>query len=130
MILQIYKYEDLVIFLILLCNYDSIFKWRDHWMQAIYFPKNLLNFNKGEKFYVDCNHDEYSLWFDVWDEQAGKILAEKTKNLSIENFLNENAEERTLGATIVSRSRLSQLNLTSNNDLFVRLLKKVNTFLN
>ncbi|XP_067651513.1 protein arginine N-methyltransferase 7-like [Haliotis asinina] len=39
--------------------------WRDHWMQAIYYPSNPLPVSKSESFTLVSCHDEYSLWFDV-----------------------------------------------------------------
>lgn len=81
-------------------------KWRDHWMQAIYFPSQLVQLQKDERFYVECNHDEYSLWFDVSLTRNDEI---STSNL---------------GNTLISRTRLSQLNDNSLNDRFIQLLKK------
>ncbi|KAK3086794.1 hypothetical protein FSP39_023581 [Pinctada imbricata] len=40
-------------------------QWRDHWMQAVYYPSIPLKVSKGEEVQVISNHDEYSLWFDV-----------------------------------------------------------------
>ncbi len=87
-------------------------KWRDHWMQAIYFPKNYFSLKKGDELYVSCNHDEYSLWFDV----LRPLELSSSGNL---------VEERSLGNTIVSRNRLGQLNDTDRTDMFLRLFKKV-----
>ena len=42
-----------------------LFQWRDHWMQAIYYPKTQISLEKGDEFSLQCFHDEYSLWFDV-----------------------------------------------------------------
>ncbi|XP_071086920.1 protein arginine N-methyltransferase 7-like [Haliotis cracherodii] len=39
--------------------------WRDHWMQAIYYPSNPLTVSRSEPFSLVSCHDEYSLWFDV-----------------------------------------------------------------
>ena len=107
-------------------------------MQAIYFPNNLLELKKGEQFYVKCNHDEYSLWFDIVNSKIPEydLISNKINNTrknhgkyTIETFLNEEIpkenNERSLGATIVSRNRLAQLNDKSQNDMFVTLLKKV-----
>ncbi|XP_011181598.2 protein arginine N-methyltransferase 7 [Zeugodacus cucurbitae] len=45
---------------------NDVIPWRDHWMQAIYYiPKPQHISRTGEKFVLSCNHDEYSLWFDV-----------------------------------------------------------------
>ena len=43
----------------------AVSQWRDHWMQAIYYPQTSVSVEKGEEFIVHANHDEYSLWFDV-----------------------------------------------------------------
>ncbi|XP_036336326.1 protein arginine N-methyltransferase 7 isoform X2 [Rhagoletis pomonella] len=44
----------------------DVLPWRDHWMQAIYYiPKPLHISTAGGKFMLNCNHDEYSLWFDM-----------------------------------------------------------------
>ena len=40
-------------------------QWRDHWMQAIYYPSNSVTVQKGEEVKVISNHSEYNLWFDV-----------------------------------------------------------------
>jgi len=37
--------------------------WRDHWMQAIYYP--ISSPAPAEHMYLISNHDEYSYWFDV-----------------------------------------------------------------
>ena len=84
-------------------------KWRDHWMQAIYFPKSIVELNSGQRFYVDCNHDEYSLWFDVATTKPDESVRDAM---------------RSLGSTLTSRNRLAQLNDTATNDMFVGLLKK------
>ena len=34
-------------------------------LEAVYYPKNVLRLNEADTFYIDCNHDEYSLFFDV-----------------------------------------------------------------
>ena len=39
--------------------------WRDHWMQAVYFPSKQIEIKHGESVNLVSNHDEYSLWFDV-----------------------------------------------------------------
>lgn len=79
-------------------------------MQAVYFPKNILNLKKGDHLNVLCSHDEYSLWFDV--------------NNDLNNNLNFPTEQ-SLGNTIVSRNRLAQINNSESNEMFKRLFKKV-----
>ena len=78
-------------------------------MQAAYFPKKISKFNKDDDIYVSCNHDEYSLWFDVDKQEAPKEIT----------------EDMSLGYTIVSRNRLAQINDSDTNKMLIRLLKKV-----
>jgi hypothetical protein len=81
-------------------------------MQAIYFPKSIVELTSGQQFFVDCNYDEYSLWFDV--------TLTKPDVVSVQD-----PGLRSLGSTLTSRNRLSQLNDPKTNDMFVKLLKKV-----
>ena len=39
--------------------------WRDHWMQAIYYPQSSTIAQQGEPLSLVACHDEYSMWFDV-----------------------------------------------------------------
>lgn len=80
-------------------------------MQAIYFPSRMLHLKKDEEFIVECNHDEYSLWFDV---HSSGYQPETKKSA-----------ERSLGLTLISRNRLSQLNDSNRNNMLIRLMKKV-----
>ena len=80
-------------------------------MQAVYYPKMFTKVDRDEKFYIKCNHDEYSLWFDI-------------KKSKTETFMNED-DERSLGITLLSRNRLGQLNDTERNLKFINLFKKV-----
>ena len=82
-------------------------------MQAVYFPKKYSSFNEGEIIRLNCNHDEYSLWFDI--EKLPINEATSTEVLS----------ERSLGNTLMSRNRLMQVNDFDRNNMFLNLLKKV-----
>lgn len=42
---------------------DLFQAWRDHWMQAIYYP--ISNPEPSDNMILISNHDEYSYWFDV-----------------------------------------------------------------
>ena len=97
-------------------------------MQAIYYPKKVLNLNKNDKFYVKCNHDEYSLYFDLITSHEYSAMS--NENITIEKFVGDkneivNEDERSLGLTLVSRNRLAQLNDTNRNEKFINLLEKV-----
>ena len=41
--------------------------WRDHWMQAIYYP--ISKPDPCDKMFLTSNHDEYSYWFDISTEK-------------------------------------------------------------
>lgn len=86
-------------------------------MQAIYFPKQVVSLGKDEKFQIECNHDEYSLWFDVHKQTQPSVIHGRGQ---------DKHEDRSLGMTLVSRNRLSQLNDLRRNQMFVDLMKKVN----
>ena len=68
---------------------------------------------KDDNFTINCNHDEYSLWFDL------------NMNHSLKNGSNIQADERSLGATIVSRNRLGQINDTQRTNMLYNVLAKV-----
>lgn len=44
------------------CDPDSA--WRDHWMQAVYFPRHPITLRRGDHFQIAFRHDLLSLWFD------------------------------------------------------------------
>jgi len=39
--------------------------WRDHWMQAVYYPHSSCQVQPGQELCLTASHDEYSLWFDA-----------------------------------------------------------------
>ncbi|XP_052815525.1 protein arginine N-methyltransferase 7-like isoform X2 [Mya arenaria] len=85
-------------------------QWRDHWMQAIYYPYTHLTVARGEMVKVICKHDEYSLWFDV---------AKDKENCP------EDRPICTCGAHITySRSRLGMLSDPDRRQTFLQIIKK------
>ena len=46
-------------------NAMIFFQWRDHWMQAIFYPASDTEVQLGDGVTVYSCHDDYSLWFDV-----------------------------------------------------------------
>lgn len=44
---------------------QNIIPWRDHWMQALYYPPKPIQSCVGEQLHLKCNRDEFSLWFDL-----------------------------------------------------------------
>jgi hypothetical protein len=85
-------------------------------MQAVYFPQNYYDFKVGQNIEITCNHDEYSLWFDVVNP-----LDRTTHDLTHI----KSTEDRSLGYTLMSRNRLAQCNDNERNEMFIRLFKKV-----
>lgn len=84
-------------------------------MQAIYFPSKLVDLKTDEKFFISCQHDEYSFKFDVHTFSEKNLILNSSQ---ITGDIN-------LGLTLVSRNRLSQLNNEKRNNMFISLLKKV-----
>ncbi|GMT19273.1 hypothetical protein PFISCL1PPCAC_10570, partial [Pristionchus fissidentatus] len=52
---------------------DADSRWRDHWMQAVYYPSKRMKVKEGGLFPLKAGHDEFSLWFDIHDERMGTI---------------------------------------------------------
>ena len=40
------------------------YQWREHWLQAVYYPSHELAVARGQRVRLDAFHDEFSLWFD------------------------------------------------------------------
>lgn len=92
----------------------NIIPWRDHWMQAIYYiPKPLNILTIGEEFILNCNHDEYSLWFDAFqknDENLKKSVQRHTCTCGLH--------------MTYSRSRIGQLNQSIRNKRYLKYLEE------
>ncbi|KAL5021846.1 hypothetical protein ScPMuIL_001001 [Solemya velum] len=84
-------------------------QWRDHWMQAIYYPCHRVTAEKDEEITVVSNHDEYSLWFDV--TRSKQIVPDST------------ADSR-WGPFTYSRTRLGMLNDEHRQETYCRALRK------
>ncbi|GFO00204.1 protein arginine N-methyltransferase 7-like [Plakobranchus ocellatus] len=80
--------------------------WRDHWMQALYYPTNRLSIQKGNMFDVYSHHDEYSLWFET--EPSGNHRPVCTDGLHV----------------AFSRTRLGQINSKKRNQVFIDAIKE------
>ncbi|VDD75783.1 unnamed protein product [Mesocestoides corti] len=50
--------------------------WRDHWMQAVYFPRKPLNLSAGQPFCIDFAHDSVSMWFDIHPFPTESLVAQ------------------------------------------------------
>ena len=89
--------------------------WRDHWMQAIYYPISHLSvdIHIDKEIRIISNHDEYCLWFDV------------TKNISGDINQISMPFPKTGIHSCVSRMRLGQINDSSRNQKYVTSLRKL-----
>lgn len=85
--------------------------WRDHWMQAIYYPTSRLDLNESDSFNLLSRHDEYSLSFDVSKSDTGAS-----------NEISGPPSKRGI-QWAVSRLRLGQMNDPERNAKLVRVIK-------
>ncbi|VDK51657.1 unnamed protein product [Anisakis simplex] len=46
---------------------NSKAQWRDHWMQAVYYPPKSIEVSFDQTVNLQCSHDEFSMWFTVED---------------------------------------------------------------
>lgn len=56
--------------------HDADSRWRDHWMQALYYPPKRVRVERGESVPVLAGHDEFSLWFAV-DDGSGPLASRR-----------------------------------------------------
>lgn len=87
-------------------------QWRDHWMQAIYYPYTELTVAMGDKVNVISNHDEYSLWFDVTS------VTSNIKSKDLRPVCDCSAH------VAFSRSRLGMLSDPVRREVYIRTLRK------
>ncbi|KAG1701356.1 Protein arginine N-methyltransferase 7 [Nymphon striatum] len=87
-------------------------QWRDHWMQAIYYPEKCINVKKNEIINLNAYHDMYSLWFSfkpVQDKNEVDVPPACTCRYHVLN----------------SRTRVGMLNDQTRNDKYINILKKI-----
>jgi protein arginine N-methyltransferase 7 len=51
-----------------LSEVTDVLPWRDHWMQALYYLPKEVPVKKEERLVLVSQHDEYSLWFQLFSE--------------------------------------------------------------
>ncbi|XP_013108324.1 protein arginine N-methyltransferase 7 [Stomoxys calcitrans] len=90
----------------------NVLPWRDHWMQAIYYLPKPLNVQPGETFSFICNHDEYSLWFDVFPQAHNHKTGVKRHECSCSMHMT------------YSRTRIGQMNQAVRNKRFIQYLEE------
>ncbi|XP_067642449.1 protein arginine N-methyltransferase 7 [Eurosta solidaginis] len=91
-----------------------VIPWRDHWMQGVYYiPKPLNIPSKGEKFILNCNHDEYSLWFDVHSSMKSAEMTVVPRHSCTCNL-----------HVAYSRSRIGQMNQSVRSKRYLNYLEQ------
>ncbi|ESO03732.1 hypothetical protein HELRODRAFT_100002 [Helobdella robusta] len=104
-------------------------QWRDHWMQAVYYPSKVQKVVRGQEFKVNCHHDEYSLWFDL--SHPDVISSSSTSKMLVDHDQSTGSSDNrgpgcTCSAHIAcSRTRVAMLNDVERNRKYIRALKKV-----
>lgn len=89
----------------------NVIPWRDHWMQAVYYLPKPLTLQTGDSFILNSNHDEYSLWFDVFHAKSDIKQSVPRHECSCSMHMT------------YSRSRIGQLNQSQRNKRFIRYLE-------
>ncbi len=93
-------------------NLNNDIPWRDHWMQAVYYPISSTKCRAGQEVSLVSNHDEYSLWFDV--VPVGSSESNKIQQIPMPS--------PSPGIHLaVSRTRLGQINDPERNQKLVEI---------
>lgn len=95
---------------------DANYAWRDHWMQAVYFPRQAMRLQKGEPFAIRFSHDSLSLWFDLTTvpDEASSISSQRIERPVCECGLHY----------AWSRNRIVHLNSATYHSLVGNILKQ------
>ncbi|XP_012284304.1 protein arginine N-methyltransferase 7 [Orussus abietinus] len=86
--------------------------WRDHWLQAIYYPPVEVPISIDKEVTLVGSHDDYSLWFHIENEE--KVQSVIRQGPVCDCYLH----------IAYSRSRIGQLNDQERNEKFLKVLQK------
>lgn len=89
-------------------------------MQAVYFPPNKVDLNRGEMFKLNCCHDEYSVWFSFG---AAEYIIQFSMSIFCSTVPRPYCNCRF--HTIYSRQSIYSLNSMINNKTFANFGEKV-----
>lgn len=87
--------------------------WRDHWMQGVYYPPQVIQVETGRQFQLVACRDQYSLWFSVSDREVPEVVESPLCNCGLHMSL--------------SRTRIGMLNDATRNTAYASALQKVVT---
>lgn len=91
---------------------QNVIPWRDHWMQAVFYPSKAIHVNAGQTFQLVCNRDEFSLWFDA-------------KPIAVSDGLIINRPACSCGFHLaLSRNRIGQLNQSLRTKKFLQIFER------
>lgn len=91
---------------------QNVIPWRDHWMQAVFYPSKAIHVNAGQTFQLFCNRDEFSLWFDA-------------KPIGVDDGFIMNRPACSCGFHLaLSRNRIGQLNQNSRTKKFLQIFER------
>ncbi|VEL17147.1 unnamed protein product [Protopolystoma xenopodis] len=113
---------------------DPDISWREHWMQAVYFPVNQLPLVTGQEFSVTYARDTFSMWFGLVGIscQTGLLGGDDEVESALKGAYckPEDPPVCTCGLHISwSRQRLAEINTKSYNEELTTLLKHTVSFL-
>lgn len=87
--------------------------WRDHWMQAAYYPPCQVDVRPGQRLHLTACRDAFSLWFSVSLREADEVPQPPHCSCGLHN--------------LCSRSRLAMLNDDARNAKYAAALRRVVT---
>lgn len=87
--------------------------WRDHWMQAAYYPPREVDVRPGQRLHLTACRDAFSLWFAVSLSEAGEVPKPPHCSCGLHN--------------LCSHTRLAMLNDDARNEKYSAALQKVIT---
>ncbi|XP_064640600.1 protein arginine N-methyltransferase 7-like [Lineus longissimus] len=90
-------------------------QWRDHWMQAVYYPHEAVTVEEEEDIGLHATHDEFSLWFDVSTHRRPAVNQTDPPVCHCGSHV------------ACSRSRILMLNNQKKHDKYIETLKEVIT---
>nr|CAH8870016.1 unnamed protein product [Trichobilharzia regenti] len=100
--------------------------WRDHWMQAVYFPKTEYSLVKNESFTLKYSHDSLSMQFDLSLKYNSVNDQKAILNDDDKKFLDPLSCTCDLHR-VWPRTRISELNSSDYKTLSTKILDSVRT---
>uniref|UniRef100_UPI00358E46C4 protein arginine N-methyltransferase 7 isoform X1 n=2 Tax=Myxine glutinosa TaxID=7769 RepID=UPI00358E46C4 len=97
------------------CKKPEDAKWRDHWMQCLYFLPEAVSISLGDDLELTASHDSYTVWYSVNNGSSNAALM-PTRQRPICSCL---------AHLLWNRARLGELNDVARTNLYEQALQKV-----